>query len=35
MQAAFDCKPHEMMKNFAKYGTQLHMQLAAKREFMI
>jgi len=27
------CKPHEMMKKFIKYGTQLHIQLAARREF--
>jgi len=37
-----DCKPHEMIKYFIirglqsnKYDTQLHIQLAARREFVI
>ena len=43
MLATLDCKPHEMMKkNFIsrslqsnKYGNQLQIQLAARREFLI
>jgi len=42
MQAALDRKPPEMMKKCIshglqsnKYGAQLNMQLAARREFMI
>ena len=42
MQAALDCKLHEMMKYFIirglqsnKYDTQLLMQLAARREVVI
>jgi len=43
MQAALDCKPHEMIKKdfisrglqSNKYCAHLHIQLAARREFMI
>jgi len=43
MQAALDCKLHEMIKKTFrscdlqsnKYSAQLYMQLAARREFMI
>jgi len=42
MQADLERKPHEMMKYFTtrglqsnKYDPQLHIQLAARREFVI